>query len=189
MIATSDPSLLPKSGENSPLGKIVNWLSSVGRYIVIFTELIVISAFLSRFWLDRRNTDLSETIRQEKAILESTMDFEKEFNLFKARIEAIAKGLAEEKSLLEPLDIVASNIPPDIVIQRYSFVGQNKNEITMLVLVFSESSLSEFIKRLTNVDEVRSVKIGNVERQEGTVGMKVQVSIGLDFERKKDETK
>jgi hypothetical protein len=40
-------------------GRFLKWALSIGRYIVIFTELIVILSFASRFTLDRMVTDLT----------------------------------------------------------------------------------------------------------------------------------
>ena len=48
----------------STLGRILAWILSTFRILVIMTELIVILAFLSRFWLDARTTDLNEEIKQ-----------------------------------------------------------------------------------------------------------------------------
>jgi len=80
-------SLLPSEENlNSPLAKITKWATSTGRVVIIFVELIVILAFLSRFSLDRRNADLSETLRQQKAILASTKDFENDYLSLQKRL-------------------------------------------------------------------------------------------------------
>ncbi|MBU4397602.1 hypothetical protein KKC08_05560 [Patescibacteria group bacterium] len=77
-------SLLPKDQDNnSSTAKLIRWITTVGRVVIIFTELIVIAAFVSRFWLDRKNSDLSESIRQQKAILESTALFEVDYSTLK----------------------------------------------------------------------------------------------------------
>ena len=65
---------------NSFNARFIKWLTTIGRWVMTLTELIVISAFISRFWLDRKNSDLSDLIRQKQAILESTQYFESEFD-------------------------------------------------------------------------------------------------------------
>jgi len=173
-------SLLPHKGLEGTLGSLVNWLLSVGRYIIIFTELIVIGAFLSRFWLDRKNSDLSEEIRQEKAILESTAGFEEEFRLFQTRLLAVAKALQASDDPLLPLKVVAETLPPDISLIRCGFTGEGKNEISILALVFSEESLAEFVSNILVREEVSTVKIGTIERKEGTAGMRLQLLVGFN---------
>jgi len=182
-MAKKDISLLPREGlEGTPLGRLIDWLLSVGRYIVVFTELIVIGAFLSRFWLDRKNSDLSEEIRQEKMILEATRDFEREFRLFQTRLDVIAKALEKDDNPLSPLDIITQSLPRDIILLKYGFVSKDENEANILTLVLSEASLAQFVENLLNRDEVTRVRIGAIEKEEGTNGMKIQFSIGFkDF--------
>jgi hypothetical protein len=62
--------LLPREEfEKKPIGKFLTWALSIGRYIIIFTELIVILAFLSRFKLDRDLSDLNQSIREKQAVI------------------------------------------------------------------------------------------------------------------------
>ena len=72
--------LLPKERwETGVLGKLLKWALNIGRYVVVFTELVVIGAFLYRFGLDRQLTDLKEEIGQKQALVESFGDFEAKF--------------------------------------------------------------------------------------------------------------
>ena len=52
-------------------GRVLKWALSAGRYIVIFTELVVIISFATRFTLDRQVTDLNDTITSKEAIINS----------------------------------------------------------------------------------------------------------------------
>ena len=177
-MAKRDISLLPREDlKGSPLGRIINWILSVGRYVVVFTELIVIGAFLSRFWLDRKNSDLSEEIRQEKAILESAAEFETEFRLFQARLKAIAKSLDEEEDILFYLDSIIESMPQDLVLVDYGFSGDNRREVSISFLVVSEATLAEFVDNLFEKKEVSAVKIGTIEKEQGSPGMRIQFLI------------
>ena len=62
--------------EHTPWGRIVSWATTYGRYIMITTEIMVLLAFISRFSLDRKNTDLTEEVTQKQAILEANTSFE-----------------------------------------------------------------------------------------------------------------
>ena len=62
---TVDVNLLEKDDfSESPIGRIVTWAITYGRYIMILTEIVVLLAFISRFSLDRKLTDLNEAIGQ-----------------------------------------------------------------------------------------------------------------------------
>src|SRR3990167_9181041 len=75
--------------EHSPVGKVLHWLLSAGRTIVIFTELIVIISFLSRFWLDRTLTDLSEQNNNKRAQIEASRQFEENFKSVQQRLSLV----------------------------------------------------------------------------------------------------
>ena len=72
--------LLPKEKwETGTAGKLLKWALSIGRYIVVFTELVVISAFLYRFSLDRKLMDINEQVNQQKKIIVTYGDLETNF--------------------------------------------------------------------------------------------------------------
>ena len=51
--------------------------------MVIITELVVMSAFLSRFWLDSRNSDLNEEINMNKVQVLAYAEVEKNLECIK----------------------------------------------------------------------------------------------------------
>ena len=72
---TSTVNLLPADRfEFSPLGRFLIWALSTGRLIVVLTELVVIGAFLSRFWFDRKLSDLRQTRMQRTASVQQMDD-------------------------------------------------------------------------------------------------------------------
>ena len=85
--------------QKGTLGHLLKWALTVGRFIVVFTELIVILAFLSRFKFDRDLTDLNEAVSQKKAIVEAAADFEQDFLFLQKQLETIA-GLKKNRPLL-----------------------------------------------------------------------------------------
>lgn len=114
----------------SIVGKFLVWALAIGRYIVIFTELIVILTFLSRFKLDRDLTDLKESIQRQKAIIQSYQDVEKQFIDTQKTINFISSKQENEFVLatlmqlqqVMPIDVKLSNlrIHPD----GWNFSGQ-----------------------------------------------------------------
>lgn len=70
---TAQPiNLLPEERfEFSRLGRFLRWALTYGRYAVVLTELVVIAAFVSRIWFDRRLTDLRELRMQKAAVVDS----------------------------------------------------------------------------------------------------------------------
>src|SRR3989344_7346869 len=70
--------LLPKdSFDFSTLGKFLRWSLTTGRVLVVLTEFVVILAFGSRFYFDKRLNDLVEEIVQKQAVVDSYAEIEK----------------------------------------------------------------------------------------------------------------
>ena len=64
--------LLPKEEfDASVVGRLLRWAMGTFRIIVIITEMIVMAAFLSRFWLDAQNSDLNDEIRFASSQIDS----------------------------------------------------------------------------------------------------------------------
>ncbi len=182
-MAKKEISLLPEKKIAGSLAKrLLNWVLSYGRYIIVFTQLIVIGAFLSRFWLDRTNSDLSSKIRQQKAILASAQDFERQFLSFQRRLSAIDKSFQKSHQPLEPLLVIAESMPPDVIMSNYNFSKKDDEINTSIkVQIFSEAGLAEFIDRLLSQETVKSISIGTVEKELGVSGMTLQFSINFSY--------
>jgi hypothetical protein len=121
MPAPISVNLLPKDAFlDSVIGKFLLWSLSIGRYLVVFTELIVILSFISRFKLDRDLTDLNEKIQIQKQTILSYADTEAKFNSVKSRIDTI-KLNQENQQGLNALNFLEQNIPIDVKLSRISF--------------------------------------------------------------------
>ena len=71
---TSTVNLLPSDRfEYSKWGRFLLWALSTGRLVVVLTELVVIAAFLSRFWFDRKLSDLRQ-VRIQRTVSVQAMD-------------------------------------------------------------------------------------------------------------------
>lgn len=160
-------------------GRVINWLLRSGRVIVVLTEFIVIIAFLSRFWLDRKNTDLSERIRQYQVILASTVDFEKEFRIFQQRLNEASKKTADERDLSTALNVIAQQVPRDIVIKSFSFRDTERPSAALSIAVYSERGLLKFIKNLTQNEKIESIRIGTIKKEKFTSGIKMEITINF----------
>lgn len=93
-------------------GRILAWILSSFRVIVIVTEVLVMLAFLSRFWLDAQNSDLEQQIRQTQAVITASQPFEKDFKDTQARLKIFNDYAQDEGRKTEIVNIISSSIPP-----------------------------------------------------------------------------
>jgi len=161
-------SLLPEEEKiDSLTARALHWLSTVGRVIIIFTELLVISAFVSRFWLDRKNSDLSEIIRQRKAILKTTQQFETELALVQRKVEVVKKTIDTQPAYDRKITALTRSTPPEISYQLLSLAHDSeKNRLTASIsfYAYTENSLVDFISNLAVNPEVASLEIKSITK-------------------------
>ncbi len=147
----------------STLGRVLNWLLTTFRYIVIVTEIVVMTAFLSRFWLDAKSTDLNELIKQKHAVIAASADFEKEFRLTQDQLKILATLTSEQVGTDEILETVSSYLPPDVFLTVFSLTGEG---VRVQGASPSERSIAQFIANLESSDLFDEVSLSQVGTQE-----------------------
>ena len=152
--------LLPKEPwETGILGQLIPWTLSVGRYVVVFVELIVISAFLYRFGLDRKLTDLNEKIKQKQAIVSSYGDLEAKFKQVQSQLEKIKITDEASVKIDEVLDNISQITPTDAA---YDSIMINQKEISLQGKVLSEAGLATLLTQAQTSQKFNDVRIENV---------------------------
>lgn len=181
MAIKQELSLLPDSNNpNSFSAKFIKWLTTVGRWVIVLTELIVISAFISRFWLDRKNSDLSDVIRQKQAILESSQVFETKFLSFQKRLNFIKAFYGQNHDYSTKIDSLVGSAPKDLVYKNLNFTSDsstNKINANATVTAFTEDSIIKFITNLMSNSDIETVKINQIEKKAKDNNYSISLSV------------
>jgi len=176
-------SLLPeeKKGLSGTIEKATEWLINVGRWLIVFTELIVILSFLSRFWLDQRIADLYDQTVQKTAIIEAAADFEKEFRSFNQRLSQIETLQSQNQNQSETLENIIAILPQRINLKSIK-INNNQKEIEFTVISPEESTFITLFQNLILTPLFKEVEIANVSSQ--TLGSETELSIKAKLAQK-----
>lgn len=170
MAAKKEISLLPESeNPRSFSARFFKWITTTGRVTIILTELIVISVFISRFWLDRKNSDLSEISRQKQAILESTIPFEKEFVQLQQRLTYIKDFYSNQPDYSQQIDSLITSTPEDLFYDDISVSKDEKSKLITIntsLIAFREESIVSFITNLMLNPDIDQVNVNKIEKKE-----------------------
>ncbi len=171
---TPDINLYPEDPFfDSFLGKGLRWGLSIGRRIVIFTELVVIVSFASRFVLDRQLADLNREIVQKQAIVESYGTLETDFRALQAQISDV-ETIMEDQGQYTVLEVLGRLTPPDI---RFTQVNYNNASLSLQGVSMSTQALSVFVDGLRSDPTFSTVSIGSIRSgEERDPGIKFTVS-------------
>ncbi|OGJ37551.1 MAG: hypothetical protein A2383_00840 [Candidatus Pacebacteria bacterium RIFOXYB1_FULL_39_46] len=157
-----DINLVPKDPFfETSLGRILQWSLSVGRYIVMFTELIVVLSFATRFYLDRQVTDLNQAITRKEGVVASYSEFEQEFLAAQEKINQYQQ-IAQRENLVEIFPILRQVIPNGVELEELA-IYPDKIAITGVVL--SQQSLNLLINNLQISPNFVNVVVNTIESQ------------------------
>lgn len=170
MAVKKEISLLPESeNPRSFLAKLFKWVTTTGRITIIITEFIVISVFISRFWLDRKNSDLSEIARQKQAILLSATPFETEFNNLQERLAYIKKFYSSQPKYGDQISSLIASTPTDLFYDRLTVntdQDTNSTVVAASLIAYKEESIVSFITNLMLNPAINQVDITKIEKKE-----------------------
>lgn len=156
--------LLPERGlASTTAGRVLAWILSTFRVIVIITEIMVMVAFLSRFWLDAQNTDISEKIAQKQAVLAASLNFENKFKETQAKLKIFSELIVDEKIISDSLGAIRSNLPEDLFLTSLAFSGES---VTITSASPNEKSIQQLVVNLDSTDlfkEVVLMEVGSSE--------------------------
>lgn len=170
MAAKKEISLLPESENPRSFGaRFFKWITTTGRVTIIFTELIVISVFISRFSLDRKNSDLSEVSRQKQAILNSVVPFENEFTKLQQRLSYIKDFYQNQPEYNKQVNSLVSSTPQDLFYETISVSKDEKTELTVIntsLIAYREESIVSFVTNLMLNPDIDKVSVNRIEKKE-----------------------
>lgn len=141
------------------IGRTMRWAVSVGRYIVIFTELVVIVSFGSRFVLDRQVTDLNESINQKETIIRSYGTLERDIRSIQARLNEYQQ-LQQRKNLTDIFPVLTRITPPDV---RMETLNIQPGVVTLEGTSPSQASLNLLINNLQLSNAFTNISVRKIE--------------------------
>jgi Tfp pilus assembly protein PilN len=140
--------LLPGAEPSGMLGTGIHWTLTIGRYLIILTEIVAISIFVLNVKLSTDKTGLKDDIQNLSGRVSSEASFEKEFRSTQQRIDEVKQekdtqfsksAVAAEflKLLPEGMQIDSLEVKADEVAFSGSF--SSPNQLQTLVSSFSSS--------------------------------------------------
>jgi hypothetical protein len=159
------------------LGRGMQWALSAGRYIVIFTEIVVILSFAARFTLDRKVSDLNKQLLNSQSVITSYGELERNFRLAQAQIEEYS-AINQETNLTEVFANITTVTPPDVVIDELVI---SPSTVFIKGSTYSQSSFNVLINNLQISPDFLNVSVGTVEAKDSN-------STGLLFTISADTT-
>jgi Tfp pilus assembly protein PilN len=145
--------------------RILRWVLSSGRYIVVIVELIVIGAFVYRYKLDADSVALQEEIQTQSAYVRSLSTIESQLKLLQFQLSSIDKVKSENPNYTQFFVKLASLTPKSIklntvVLDKVTVPG--KVSLTITGTTPSNIELSAFMKALQKEPTLENITLANI---------------------------
>ena len=168
---------------NSPFNRIMVWITTYGRYIMITTELVVLIAFASRFSLDRKLSDLKENITQKQEILEVNVDLENEIRQVQDKLSAIKLLIVDQPIPVDALVIIYTLLPTGTYMDSLKI---DNTKLTANVTANSSESFTQFISNFSSTKTLAGVEIGKVGKRPSGIQFTLTANIVKPLAHKKN---
>jgi hypothetical protein len=153
---------LAKNKQISLFDKFIDWTLTVGRLIVIVTEIIAVTAFIYRFSLDDKLIRLRDLIKSKHTMISSMKDNESLYRNIQDRIALAAKfsiKAAKPNQTTKAIKDIVDAMPKQISIEKLDL---NENQVKIGIGVVSVPSLSSFVESLRGHGGIKSVSIDDI---------------------------
>lgn len=146
--------LLPSAGPSGTLGTAIGWTLTIGRYLIILTEIIAISIFILNIKFSTDKQSLKENIQSLSREVSAQSEFEGEFRFVQQRINEIKTQrdahFPENLVITEFLKLLPQGMKIDsleIKDDEVTFSGSfpTPDQLQTLVSSFAKSDQNKFI--------------------------------------------
>lgn len=171
------PSINLLKKERKPiLDTFLHWALTIGRLVVMLTEIIALTTFLYRFSLDRQIVDLHDKIKQKQTIVSLLKSDENTYRNLQNRLALITKFQDSSSETVQLLQNITSLTPQDIIINTLTV---SDKDIKITANTRTLSSLTSFIKDLKSYKKVNSISLDMIENKISLASIGVSLTITL----------
>ncbi len=158
--------------------KAINWLLSSGRYLIIFVELLVLVAFLTRFFFDAQIETIKDDIAKRSVYVQSLKPTENEVRKLQSQLNSIKKARADSFDFDNSIKKIADQTPPEISLSNITFDSTDaKISFRISGAARSNLDLSNFVYGLKTESSFTDVDIANIDLQENVLSFSVTGNI------------
>lgn len=158
--------LLPKNEfDKSTTGRVINWLLSTFRYLVILVELIVIIGFIARFWLDVVHANLDDKIKEHTQVIKSYQDFEERFRLTKTKLQLVSE-LTSQPKFTNLISDINNRLPEGVSLTK---IEKSAEKIIIEGVTLQEQSVAQLITNLNEIESLQGIRITQLNSKPNSI--------------------
>lgn len=172
--ASIEINLLPQDPFfETAIGRTLKWALSAGRYLVIFTELVVIISFATRFSLDRQLTDLNGSIHNKVSIIESYGGLENRVRLAQSQLSEY-KSVEQQSNIIDVFANLSLVTPRGVSFEKLAI---NQSDVVIVGTTPTQQIFNLLINNLQLSSDFTNVSVDKIEASKTTSGFDFRLRV------------
>lgn len=170
--------LKPQSNPQPLVITFSKWLFSAGRFIIVFVELIVLAAFLSRFKLDADLSEVHESIDQQIPFIESLKNDELLIRQFQLKLLTIQEVKSQSTNYQLILRKIADQTPKGVTLTHVN-LENSKGKVSFKLNGTAQTNnhLSTFLFGLKEDQDLSEINLSGVSLEQGVTNFTITGSV------------
>ncbi len=136
------------------------WALSTGRLVVVLAELVVIGAFLSRFWFDRKLSDLRQVRMQRTASVQAMDEVRAKWERLQFLAEEVNKANGSNFDAAERLSKIQSLTPAGV---EFDSIEISSRSASLTGYVPDSNIFSRLFSRIKSEESFIGVTVRKLE--------------------------
>jgi len=165
----------------SPVGRSMRWALGAGKYIVIFTEFIVIIAFLTRVALDQMVNNYDKAIDEKKTLIMDYAESERKIRVVQKKIDVL-KTIDMQTDVAAVFPKLTATIPEEITLEQLTI---STSDVTLVGYALSSEALTKLLNNYLLHPDFFNVDVNEIQAEvdddEEDIG--IYFSLTADIER------
>lgn len=160
--------------------QLVKWLLSMGRYIIIFVELIVLSAFIARFKFDADLANYKEQIDQQVPYIESLKTDEQLIRQAQKQLATIKDLKQTRKDYAAVFKKIADQTPQKIILSNIN-IENDKGKLQFKITghATNNNELGTMIRGFKEDGAFNNINIANIGLDNGVIKFTITGGVNI----------
>ena len=163
----------PVYTENDAFTKAYEWMVTIGKYLLIFVEMIVLGVFFSRFFLDKKRIDLNEEVESQIKLLRTEPWVSN--NILFSRYQKLLKDVKTVKNGQQinssVVSEIVSGIPITLTLKGFTL---NESKVSMSFMASSLEEVKIYESALKENERYSDVSF-SIQKEDA------EISVGVSF--------
>ncbi len=156
--------------------RFINWALTVGRLLVIITEVVALGAFVYRFSLDRQIIDLHSKINQEQAIVNYLKNNESSYRNLQKRLVIASTSINLSSNRLKIFNDIVKAAPAGLA---FNTLALYEDRVNIEANVDSVASLTKFVNSIKDYPAIDSISIDKIESKPSSAVITINLTATL----------